>query len=120
MFVRPPLLNIRRALIVSYSGPNEWLWSKRYRANFDLLTPGLRSLKYSLYLCYNDLPVDGSMYVNVLICTVLFFLFMFHVNVLPTAAVLLYFDPHYISQHTLGLLSSFKWFFVLLLLTIPK
>jgi hypothetical protein len=110
MFIRPPLLIIRRALIVSSIGPNERLWPKIYRAKFDILTPVLRSLKCSLYLCYNDLPVDGSTYVNIWNSTVLFSLFMFHVNVLPTAAVLLYLDRDCTSQHTLGLLSSFQKF----------
>jgi len=105
----PPLLIIRRALIVSSVGPNEWLWSKR-REKFDLLTPVLRSLKCSLYRCYNDLPVDGGTYVNIWVCTALFSLFVSHVNVLPTAAVLLYFDRDCTSQYTLGLLSSYQMF----------
>jgi hypothetical protein len=72
--------------------------------------PVLRSLKCSLYLCCNDLPVEGSTCVNIWICTVLFSLFIFHVNVLSTAAVLLYFDSDCTSPHTLGLLSSFQMF----------
>jgi hypothetical protein len=73
----------------------------------NLLPP---SLMCSLYRCYNDLPVDGSTYVNIWVCTALFSLFMSLVNVLPTAAVLLYFDRDCTSQYTLELLSSLQMF----------